>query len=315
MTTYPLTLGAVTFNQGVFEGPNGLQEGLGDVGSKQKAVIREFPGGIVTAQLYGSFPKPIVWSGILFGSNARNRSLQLQKLCDNGQQITLSYAQWNYPGFVQDYQAFVRGPYEVAYKIVFRPLDNQTTVTNGSLPGNNNDTLANAQNTATQQATSPASGGALPPSVAPAVANLNNGINQALQNAGGNPANISPADLAPIQSQVTDLLNTLDPVVNGSDPLASSAAADLSGTVSIMGSSLGNTTPTNIATINVVNPNLYQLASQYYGDPTMYPLIANANGLTDPLPNTNGPITLTIPVQPSSTLASAPTVITDSLVA
>jgi nucleoid-associated protein YgaU len=56
--------------------------------------------------------------------------------------------------------------------------------------------------------------------------------------------------------------------------------------------------------ISVNGANLFQLASKYYGDWTLWTSIANANGLIDPLilPNKTGtPINLIIPQNPKDT--------------
>lgn len=51
--------------------------------------------------------------------------------------------------------------------------------------------------------------------------------------------------------------------------------------------------PPNAVVINVMNTTLFKLAEQYYGDATQWAVIANANGLSDPM--INGPTTLLIP--------------------
>jgi hypothetical protein len=319
MLQYPFTVGGISLgDQNPFEGPNGNQEGLSDLGSKQKAVVREYAGGIVTAQLYGSFPKTISWCGKLFGGDAIDRSFELQKLCDNGQQITLEWSQFSFDGFVEDYQVTARAPNQIDYKMVFRPVVNNSTVTGGNALANNDpfaSTVANAQNTMTQQAASPASGAGLPSSVQQGVTSLDQTINQALQQTGGSVSNISSTTAQNLQGQISSLQNQLAPIINGSDPLAASAAADLNGTLSALNVAFGSASNPSITTIQTVNPNLYQLAAQYYGDPTLYWVIQDANDLSDPLPITNGPISLVIPVEPVINSTTPTTVMTDALAA
>jgi hypothetical protein len=319
MLTYPFSVGGIELGDpSPFEGPNGNQEGLSDLGSKQKAVVREYAGGIVTAQLYGSFPKTISWCGKLFGSGAVDRSFELQKLCDNGQQVTLQWSQFSFDGFVEDYQVIARAPNEIDYKMVFRPVVNNSTVTGGNAVANNDpfaSTVANGQATMTQQATSPASGGSLSSSIQQGVSSLDQAINQALQQTGGSVSAISSVTAQSLQSQISSLQNQLAPIINGSDPIAASAAADLNGTLSILNVAFGSTLNPSITTIQAVNPNLYQLAAQYYGDPTLYWVIQDANDLSDPLPDTNGPISLVIPVEPTSNTATPATVMNDALAA
>jgi len=45
--------------------------------------------------------------------------------------------------------------------------------------------------------------------------------------------------------------------------------------------------PPNAITITVMNTNLFKLAAEYYGDATQWPIIANANNLTDPMINSS----------------------------
>lgn len=54
--------------------------------------------------------------------------------------------------------------------------------------------------------------------------------------------------------------------------------------------------PTSHA-ITFINPNLYSVAVQYYGDANLWTVIANANGLDDW--NLSGMYTLLIPPKPS----------------
>lgn len=51
--------------------------------------------------------------------------------------------------------------------------------------------------------------------------------------------------------------------------------------------------PPNAIIVNVVNTTLFQLAAIYYNDATQWPVIANANGLDDPV--INGAMTIFIP--------------------
>lgn len=52
-------------------------------------------------------------------------------------------------------------------------------------------------------------------------------------------------------------------------------------------------TAPNSKTVTVLNPNLYRLAAQYYGDATQWTVIAKANNLVDPYQS--GFLTLIIP--------------------
>lgn len=301
MSLYPLTIGNVTLDQGPFEGPDGSKGGLSDLGSKQKAVVREFPGGIISAQLYGSFPKAITWSGRLYGGNAINRSFELQRLCDDGDLITFTWAQWIYDGFVEDYKPTIRAFNVIDYDIIFRPLYNASTVGGGGQQNSDpfSSSVANAQDTMRQQTQSPASGATMPDDVEKAIAELDQSLLDAMDQSGQTVATVPQATASALSKQIINLQGQLSVYVNDpSNPLLSSAAADLSATLGVIGAAFASSTLQIITTIQALNPNLYRLAQQYYDDPALFWVIARANNLSDPLPVTDGPIPLVIPVKP-----------------
>ena len=309
-----LRLGSVTFGENnPFEAPNGFESGLGDLGSKQKAVVREFPGGIVMAQLHGVFPKPVEWSGILFGANAMSRSREIQRLCDNEEELTFSYGQWNYQGFVEEYKAIVKSPYEIHYTIIFVPVDANS---NGGAVANSQPlaaTVLKAQAAAAQQAIAPLAGGTLPNSVQSGITSLNQSINKAVQQAGGSINNVPTSTLQTLQNQIANIQNILQPFIGGLDPILSSAASDLNSSLSILFSAFGAPQSALLTTIQAVNPNLYELASRFYGTPLLYWVIGQANGLADPLPITNGPINLVIPQKPNLPASNEIVVMSDGI--
>lgn len=51
-------------------------------------------------------------------------------------------------------------------------------------------------------------------------------------------------------------------------------------------------------TVTVVNTTLFHVAALYLGDATLWNLIANANGLTDPI--VDGTVQLVLPLVPST---------------
>jgi hypothetical protein len=287
---------------------------LSDLGSKQNCVVREYPGGQVTAQLFGSFPKKISWGGILFGSNAVDRSFDLQQLCDNGEQVTLEYSQWSFDGFVEDYSVTAASVNEVHYKMSFIPVQNNSTVSGGNLATTNDpfaSIVGNAQDALTQQSTSPSSGAILPAPVQTAATTLNQSVNQALQGTGGSVSAIDSATVSDLQDQISNLMDLLTPLIGGSDSGMASAAGDLNGTLGTLQTAFGATQTQLLDTVTVQNPNLYQLSAQYYGSPWLYRYIQDwpDNNLTDPLPVTDSPIQVQIPVLPPQTTSGPATVV------
>ena len=311
--TYPLTIGNITLD-GRFEGPNGEEEGLGDLGVTQRSVVREFPGGQVSGQLFGCFPKPLTWAGKLFGNGAMNRLEQLKKLAYNEEVVTFIWGIWTYLGIVADVEGKAKGPNEINYKIFFKSLDT-TQVMGGNAPPNSDPfagTVANAQSAATQQSTFPVSGGALPPTVAPGVAQLNQNINNALQKSGGVVSNLGDDVVKQLRDKIAKIQSDLDPIVKGSDILNASAASDLHGTLSILDSAFKKALKPLVSIVRSIAPNIYSLAARYLGSPLAYQDILDANGLDDPLPVFNEPREIIIPAQASVPVIHATTVMSDA---
>lgn len=282
-----------------FEMPNGIEEGLGDLGSMQHMTVTEFPGGIVSAQLYGRFKKPIEWKGKIFGADAHDRARQLDDLTSQGL-IKLQYGQWDIDGLLKNFIIKAKYQFEVHYEAIFIPIQDDSLMGQSGLASlpNSQGTLSQAQQVAQNQSQNPTSPYSFSPSIQQGVAQLNSTINKTLQNYSGNLQAFQTPDIKNIQSQIDGLKTQLAPLINGSDPYAASAASDLNTSLDTISVAL-KSTPGIIAQIPVVNPNLYTLASIYYGDPSQWELIKNANGLNDPYPV--GSFNLIIPQSPGVT--------------
>lgn len=257
---------------------------FGDLGAVQALALHEFAGGIRSIQLFGSFPRPQRWSGILIGRDAHSRARIMKQLVTSGEAVTLEWNGWSFFGVMAEFEIQATDSrWELQYNALFEPAED--TSTGASAPAvAPNSMLPFALEVANNQAANPASGAPLPPSIPPQLVQLKQGVNQALQQ-NGNLSSIPPATIFGFQQQVNLLRQTLalGPLlsVNQGESLA---ARELDQTLGVIDWLLDNALPP-LAEINATNPNLFILAAAHYdGDVDKWELIAKANGLLTPYP-------------------------------
>jgi hypothetical protein len=103
----------------------------------------------------------------------------------------------------------------------------------------------------------------------------------------------------PVSNYLGSLFSSLSPSISATAGLAANATTQSA--VSDAGGVLGSlalimqpqTSMTPVKAVRAVNPNLFALASEHYGDASKWNLIANANGLLNPMPT--GIYNLSIP--------------------
>jgi hypothetical protein len=259
----------------------------------QKVAITDFIGGYRSAQALGEFLEPITWTGVLLGSNAETRSFALQKLESAADVVTLTYSGISIDGVVTKYKAHYLNQFEIEYTLTFEPLvDNSSpAAAAGSTP---NTVLAGGQNNIISQSTAPASGYTFPATTQQAVSNLNDSINNVLQSSGNDITQASSSDTASLQNQITSIQDALAPLASGTDPIAASAASDLSNSLDLISSTLSSTTQP-LTTQTIVDPDLMQLSTYYYGSPSHWQTIAAANPAVGNDPYPTGTYSLIIP--------------------
>jgi len=288
----PLQLGSVQFQD--FEVPPELT----DLGLVQAMAVHDFGGGIRAIQLFGTRIPEKKWRGLLFGADAESRANQLSDMADRGDPVTLSYSGWSFYGVVEHFQIIAQSAWEIQYECNFVPVDNNSSGSSSSVPATATaQSLLNAaQSVANNQATNPASQATIPANVQTNVQNLTSGITTALQNNFNNIANIPASLIQSLQGQVSSTRQSLASMIASTDPAIASAARDLDQTLQVINHLLTNPAPAQ-REIDITNPNLFMLASAFYGDPSKWDLIKDANGLLDPLPQ--GTFHLTIPTDAS----------------
>ena len=263
---------------------------LNDLGGIQKSAVHEFPGGYRTIQPLGSFPEPLNWRGTFLGGNAFARHFQMDALRRNGATAYLTYGPWRWQGILTRFQTEARYQNYCAYRATFEPAVDLTASGQAQKPS-----PSQAANTMTQlltqvqqqyqaysvlSAESQAALIAYAAVVVPLIQAYGEGSTQ-LDSA--DTLALTEATGAVTAALALDALST-NPEVTYSASSTGSYVNAITSTLSLVGAQ---------TTIQVVNPNLAQLAAQYYGDATQWRILANANNLIDMQPS--GTYSLVIP--------------------
>lgn len=301
-TTQYLQLGNVTFYN--FEVPESLPNLFG----VQKLAIHDFPSqgqGNRTVQQLGSFPFPdISWTGIFFdndvpapvgSADAIDRASQINTYRVQAEPIQLIWGPFQYQVIVAEFEIIGRLKQQLEYRIKLVPLVDMTTTSNTGIAAPNPNQVAFEANTGVTNAVTSPIGLLLPAVVQTAAALIAQNATSAIIASNNNVSNLSNSQKAALQSQILLLQTTLNPIVNGGDYGQASAASILSASLFTLGVALGIGQAVPVTTLTVTNPNLPQLASIYYNDNSLWPLIAQANNLQDMFPI--GTFTLIIPQQ------------------
>lgn len=278
-TSIALVLGGVTFAD--FEVP----EEIDHFGGTQSMAVHRFPGGEITVQEMGAFPPEVIrWSGVLMnytGVDLNDRVQQIDQMRTSGLEQQLSFGRFTYNVLVRAFRPAPHNIFRYPYTIELVPFEDltQTAIAPPIAPSmvaqlqQQNGSLQNTiQNAPT-----------VVPPPAPAIAALTNfqqGLSNALQQALGNPGLINTPTL---QGLLDTAKATVLPLINSVNSGVAAFSLQANNTLSVVNDQL-NPAAGILNTINVVNPNLFQLAEQYYGDATQWSQIASANQLMTPFP-------------------------------
>lgn len=305
-----LSIGSIQFQN--FEIPS-LIDAFGGI---QMLAVHDFPGGRRTIQDLGAFADPITWSGHLLvdalTGTPLDRVFQIDALRVSGQVLSLIYGPFNLDVVVKSFKPRPRFKYWIPYTITIVPKFDRSQSNVGSSNPTNSSTPSSAPTPSSQLAdlqkylTNPPNGTALPPATQSAAQNYQQSASNALQTAGNDVSNIPTSTLVTLHQQVLQIQQQLQSAITGSDPVQASTASDINSLLTLVDQQLNASTTQPTLTIPVINPNLYALAAEYYGDAQLWSVIGNANNIIDPFPT--GTFNLVIPgVTPSS----SPSVITD----
>ena len=305
----PLVLGGISLFG--FDAP----EEFGPIGGKQVVVKHEFPGGLITQQEMGGFPEPIKWKGTLLGASAMTELMALDQIRASGQDTTLSWGPFQWLGKVTEFAGHAKHAFLIPYEITFEPAQDLGAgiVPKTGLPLSAQDNAdLSASVTAITLMVSGLTDNALafPASLVTPANALLDAVSVGLLNGDGTVAGLLPADVSAINSAAVTAQDAALAVMNGTDPADSCVACDFWSQASTIASIVPSSKST-VAQFVAVNPNLFQIAAQYYGDATLWILIAEASRITegpqagsllpydDPQPT--GVFLITVPPAPSAT--------------
>lgn len=283
-----LILDSVEFHR--FEVP----EDFGPIGGKQTIVTHEFPGGLITQQELGAFPTPIKWSGYLTGGQAFNRQQAIDQIRVTGQDVQLTYGRYAWLGKVTEFEARAKHKYLVPYSITFEPsqdLSGAAGLVSGG--GFSADTELAGETGGLGDVIGGSFGLSLPDVLSDPASALTSALAFGLSNGNGTVAGISFDDATAIQAAVFTAQTSAQLLLASDDPTIASPASDFYAYASNIGATIASPFAPQVVLPQQINPNLFQLAVQYFGDATKWQDIANASGLADPQPI--GTFNITIP--------------------
>jgi hypothetical protein len=285
VTQQTLSIGEVQLNG--FEVPNQIANLFG----VQKMAIHDFPGGQRTIQNLGAFPYPhIEWTGNLFDGNlgantadnaqAMARAELLNNFRMQSQPITLNWGAFSLQVVVAEFEVIARMKQWLEYRIKLIPFQDNTPADPAI-----NDPLAEVALNETlsqliRQATAPASAYIFSVDILNQVTNIQANINTAMVAASQKLSEVPTTTIISIQQQITTLQLSLDGLMVGQNFAAVSAAIDLYGTAGVLIDAL-NASNGGPIVVNIIDPNLFILAGQYYDDVGQAANIALANNLQD----------------------------------
>ena len=288
-------------------------------GGSQRLVTHQLVGGGRVIDAMGRDDMSLAWTGLFFGSEALERARYLDSLRVAGKPLALLWSELNYTVLIEDFKCSFQRFYKLPYSISCVVLqDNAAPV--ASNPASSFDDAINgdfnlANGFAGQIGDSALTG---------LMSTLGTAI-QGVSTFAGAAKSVINSVAIPLSAVITrvgilaaSVNNTVASVTTlggilPNTPISQSAAKllqqssaltqlpilrNLQAVTGRMAGNLGliNSVP-NAQVVTVAGGNLYTLASQYYGDPTMWPTIAQANGLTDP--QLVGLQTITIPPKPA----------------
>ncbi|MDB6104036.1 MAG: hypothetical protein JWO52_4035 [Gammaproteobacteria bacterium] len=303
-----LTLGGFSFAS--FEVPEELH-----FGGSQRLSVKELIGGDRVIDCMGRSDRPLDWSGIFTGTDAAARAQFLDSLRVGGLKQDVSWGQFKYQVVVRDFDASYQRFYRIPYHIVCEVVTDQTQPVTVAPPPAIDAALQDDFNTALGL------GGILGDSN---LSTLLGGLDTAISSvssfatAAQSTINSVLQPLGAVQARVGTLIQasnvTFQNVTSFGGVLPGAPFALAPGLLSgqtanmlqadklfrmrnVLGRMDANLVSLNTPpkTVAVAGGNLFQIATQQYGDATAWTALAKANGLTDPF--ITGTAILAVPKQ------------------
>ncbi|NIG17427.1 hypothetical protein F3J37_01875 [Pantoea sp. Al-1710] len=313
-TTTRLVLGDFEFLD--FEVPERLA-----LPGRQKTVLHQMVGGKRVIDVLGVEYDPLTWSGVITGSESGDRVKALERMRDAGEKLTLTLDDYSFTvvitSFTPVYEFIYRRPYSIEVAIVANnasPLkvDALTGALQGLLDSDIGQALGLSDIIDVSTVTSAVT------TVQSAVKEVTDFAHATVEQVQAVVRPIIAAQTI-VQQQISQLesaasqITTLGGLVPG-NPISTTVSnllsqADQSTRIpalyslqNVLGRLNKNVnsgqTADGVRTVTLSGGNLYQVASDQYGDASLWSSIASANDLTDP--QLSGINTLTIPANPTS---------------
>ncbi|MDF7627725.1 hypothetical protein PUG46_00410 [Erwiniaceae bacterium L1_55_4] len=313
-TTTRLVLGDFEFLD--FEVPERLA-----LPGRQKTVLHQMVGGKRVIDVLGVEYDPLSWSGVITGSESGDRVKALERMRDAGEKLTLTLDSYSFTvvitSFTPVYEFIYRRPYSIEVAIVANnasPLkvDALTGALQGLLDSDIGQALGLSDIIDVSTVTSAVT------TVQSAVKEVTDFAHATVEQVQAVVRPIIAAQTI-VQQQISQLesaasqITTLGGLVPG-NPISTTVSnllsqADQSTRIpalyslqNVLGRLNKNVnsgqTADGVRTVTLSGGNLYQVASDQYGDASLWSSIASANDLTDP--QLSGINTLTIPANPTS---------------
>lgn len=311
MPQVQVTLGDITFAG--LEVPEKIT-----FGGDQSLTVHQLVGGVRVVDAMGRQDMPLDWSGYFMGPNALDRALYLNTQRILGQKILLTWSQLRFMVVIQHFEAQFELANRIPYRISCTVVEDRATPTVAGIVPDINDQMSGDLNTANALGVSIGDS---------ALSGMLGTLTTAIQgvsrfaNAAQSTLNGVLAPIAAVQARVGILvasaINTSQNVstVGGllpNTPLSQSVAKlatqvlsfnsqpalfSLQNVMGRMSANLGSVSG-NSRTVTVAGGNLFDIASQQYGDATSWTAIAKANGLSDPV--VTGVNSLVVPITPDT---------------
>lgn len=313
-TTTRLVLGDFEFLD--FEVPERLA-----LPGRQKTVLHQMVGGKRVIDVLGVEYDPLSWSGVITGSESGDRVKALERMRDAGEKLTLTLDDYSFTvvitSFTPVYEFIYRRPFSIEVAIVANnasPLkvDALTGALQGLLDSDIGQALGLSDIIDVSTVTSAVT------TVQSAVKEVTDFAHATVEQVQAVVRPIIAAQTI-VQQQISQLesaasqITTLGGLVPG-NPISTTVSnllsqADQSTRIpalyslqNVLGRLNKNVnsgqTADGVRTVTLSGGNLYQVASDQYGDASLWSSIASANDLTDP--QLSGINTLTIPANPTS---------------
>ncbi|MEN4621807.1 hypothetical protein ABEH29_10490 [Pantoea agglomerans] len=288
---------------------------------RQKAVLHQMVGGRRVIDVLGVEYDPLAWSGVITGSESGERVKALERMRDAGEKLTLTLDDYSFTvvitSFTPVYEFIYRRPYSIEVAIVANnasPLkvDALTGALQGLLDSDIGQALGLSDVIDVSTVTSAVT------TVQSAVKDVTDFAHATVEQVQAVVRPIIAAQTI-VQQQISQLesaasqITTLGGLVPG-NPISTTVSnllsqADQSTRIpalyslqNVLGRLNKNVnsgqTADGVRTVTQSGGNLYQVASDQYGDASLWSSIASANDLTDP--QLSGINTLTIPSNPTS---------------